>query len=326
MLKASRKSRRVAVAGAVGIASLTVAGLGLTASGAAAEKIRTVAETQVAAMAQATAPTPPVAPVPPVAKPDGWTERTAPGAERKRKVVIVRNGKTETYEGAAADAYIAANPGIARPGGREVSRHRIVIRDKNGERQVYEGAEADAYLKANPQMRAPVPPVPPVPGGLARPVPAVPNVSNVVVVTSPDGKSVSRHVVRTGPGGFAYANGSGALVSSGKCAGDNDREFIRNETKDGKTRMVICEDRIERFAEGQARMAESQAKLAAIQVRLASDQARRSKRTALMSLNASRSSITRARGLSDAQRAQALAGIDQARADLEREISEGKDD
>lgn len=328
MLKASRKSRRVLMAGAVGIASLTVAGLGLTASGAAAEKIRTVAETQVAEMA--------ADPVDPAVEAavgaDGKTTvrdvnvvikdkdgkvidlgeegRVPAGAKVYRKVVINRDGKVTTFEGPAADAYIAANPGqrvYDRDGA--IKRNRLVIRTKDGKVTTYNGDEAEAYLKAHPEMRAkmraPIPPVPPVP-----PVPGVATTvkvdGQVVVATSTnDGKTRVSRVVRTGPHAYTYAaTGSRLEVVEGDCGPGNPREFVRRSEKKGEARMVICSKRIEAYAENQARMG---------------------KRTALSSLIASRAAIQANHGLSEAQRAQALAGIDEARADLEREIREGKD-
>ena len=321
MLKASRKSRRVLMAGAVGIASLTVAGLGLTASGAAAEKIRTVAETQFAEMV--------ADPVDPAVEAaigaDGKTTvrdvnvvikdkdgkvvdlgddaKVPAGAKVYRKVVINRDGKVTTFEGPAADAYIAAHPG-QHVNDREgaIKRNRLVIRTKDGKVTTYNGAEAEAYLKAHPEMRAPLPPVPPVP-----PVPAVSTITGPdgqMIITTGSGKTQIKRVVRTGPGRYAYATGSAVEVVEGDCGPGNPREFVRRSEKKGEARMVICTKRIEAFA---------------------SDQARMGKRTALSSLIASRAAIQANRGLSDAQRAQALAGIDEARADLEREIREGKD-
>lgn len=300
MLKASRKSRRVLMAGAVGIMGLTVAGLGLTASGAAAEKIRTAAEDQVVALVQPTAPTPPVAPVPPIAKVDG----TAPGAERKRKVVIVKDGKTETYEGADADAFIASHPAIDQPGGKWSNRHRIVIR-RDGKTTTYDGPDAEAYMNAHPEMVPPVPPVPPV--GMVPPAPGVTSITTPdgqLIVTTNRGSTKIKRVVRSGPNAYAFATAGGVEVVEGDCGPGNPREFVKRSAKKDGARMVICTKRIEMYA---------------------ADQARVGKRMALSSLTASRAGIQANRGLTDAQRAQALAGIDSARADLEREIREGKD-
>ena len=99
------RSRRVL--GSVAIAGATLAALGVTASGS--EAARTVrAEVERAAGAPLDALVPAV----PFPAALGQTPPTppAPGARKARQVVIVRDGKTETYEGAAADAYIADHP------------------------------------------------------------------------------------------------------------------------------------------------------------------------------------------------------------------------
>lgn len=297
MLKANRKSRRVLLAGATGILGMTVAGLGLTASGAAAEQIRSVAAVQVPALAAQVAPVaPPAAVEPPPPAP------VAPvrGERRHTKVVVVRDGKTETYEGPAADAYILAHPGVARHTGQR-STHRIVIRGKDGKVATYEGAEAEAYLKAHPEMKPPLPPVPPVAG--VAPPPPPPGMS---LWTSPDGKTTLRSFSRRGPGGQTFAFGHGPTVIHADC-GDKDKgQFVRSEkTKDGKARLVICTGRAERFA---------------------LDHARLGKLHALAGLDAGRAAIIESKDLSDAQRSQALAGIDQARAALQAEAKDGKGD
>lgn len=321
MLKASRKSRRVLMAGAVGIASLTVAGLGLTASGAAAEKIRAAAETEVEAITQTVSMTQAAAPEAPEA-PGAATPPAAPGAptmQTKKKIVIVRDGKTETYEGAEADAFIAANPGMAPPApGREVRQYRFVIRDKDGKTRTYEGAEAEAYMKANPEMRPPTPPVPPMP-----PVPGMATApaalgAPMVWTSNEGGKQVTR-VLRTSRGGYAYADGEGMDVASGDCGPGNPREFVRREEKNGKKLMIICEKRIERFANDQARNAERTARIAVAQARYGQS-------SALYGLNAGRAAILNNRNLTDEQREQALAGIDKAREEIERDLAGGKDD
>lgn len=108
MLKTSRASRRRLVTGMASIALLTLAGLGLTASGTSAaivvsNSIRTT--TGVDLQLPAPPPPAPVAtdvpamPVPP--KPSGKTVK---------RVVVVKDGKTTTYNGADAEAYIAAHP------------------------------------------------------------------------------------------------------------------------------------------------------------------------------------------------------------------------
>ncbi|MES2755006.1 MAG: M56 family metallopeptidase [Pseudomonadota bacterium] len=292
MLKVSRKSRRVVMAGAAGIAGLTLAGLGLTASGAAAEQIRSVAAT-IPVLA-----TPvelgPVAPVPPMP--------SVPAVGAKKKIVIIRDGKTETYEGAEADAYIKTHPDMTAPG-NGTRRHRIVIK-RDGKTESYEGAEAEAYIKAHPDMMppAPLPPIPPLAGAVgAPPLAPLPPVPGVVITTSDDGRTIVKHVARGGPGGYAYAFGTGPTVTSGDCGKREPGKFVIDGDKDGKRGIIICEQRIERYAEANAM---------------------RGLRSGLDGLNAGRRAIIDNRNLTEDQREQALAGIEQARKGIEEALRE----
>lgn len=285
MLKASRKSRRVLLAGATGIAALTVAGLGLTASGAAAEKIRTVAAVQAVAMTQPVAPVAPVPPVTPV-----------PDVKRVKKIVLVRDGKTETYEGADAEAFIASHPEFTASGGKTIRRQRIVIRSKDGKTETYEGADADAYLKAHPEMRPPAPPAPPVGAiGAVPPPPPPPGAwgtatsGSRVFVRRSDGKMPQSFVVNMPD------------VVDGDCPGRDETGFVRSEQKDGKQRMIICRKRIERFAADQARTGMVQAR---------------------MGIATARRAILAERNLTEDQRRQALAGLDQAQAEIDQQMAE----
>jgi beta-lactamase regulating signal transducer with metallopeptidase domain len=312
MLKANRKSRRVLMAGATGIAAMTVAGLGLTASGAAAEKIRTVAAVQVPALvAEATPPTPATPP----AAPDAAPAPAAPDAVaplRKKRIVIVRDGKTETYEGADADAYLAANPDIAHRGGADGSRrHRIVIRSKDGKTQAMEGAEADAYLKAHPEFAPPAPPAPPAaPAPLAGSLPSLPR---QLTMTTPDGKrTVIRTLRRDGVAPRAFVINTPDVIE-GDCGGKGRGDFVQHSKgKDGRPRIMICKVQIERFAADQARAGAAYAKFGLVQ--------------ALAGLDTGRNAIMNNRSLSEEARRDALAGIESARAEIEREIREAKAD
>jgi bla regulator protein blaR1 len=97
MLRTDRTTRGRVLAGMAGVTTLTLAALGLTASGTqAAETIRDAVGVDLAQLDAP--PAPPALPAPTVA------------AEGRHRVVIVKDGKTRTYEGAAADAYVAANP------------------------------------------------------------------------------------------------------------------------------------------------------------------------------------------------------------------------
>ncbi|HEU0044423.1 M56 family metallopeptidase [Sphingomonas sp.] len=107
MLTVSRASRRRLAAGSAAVTLLVAGGLGLTASSSAAEQIRERLDLPLPALAPIAPPatTPVVAaavqlpPVPPMPK--------VSNARRKHVVVVKKDGKTETFEGADADKYLA---------------------------------------------------------------------------------------------------------------------------------------------------------------------------------------------------------------------------
>lgn len=102
MLTTSRASRRRLAAGSAAVSLLIAGGLGLTASSsAAAEAIKD----SVGDVLQTT-PVEPVPPVPPV-EPTTTLSSDVPKRVDKKRVVVVKNGNTMTYEGADADKYIA---------------------------------------------------------------------------------------------------------------------------------------------------------------------------------------------------------------------------
>ncbi|QKR99514.1 hypothetical protein F9288_07535 [Sphingomonas sp. CL5.1] len=105
-------TRARVLAGTVSIAALGAAALGFTASGtAAAAKMRAGVERATGVDIGALQPTALLRPPPPVAAPQAPEVPAAPAAgEGKRRIVIHRDGETHVYEGADADAYVAANP------------------------------------------------------------------------------------------------------------------------------------------------------------------------------------------------------------------------
>ena len=114
MLARSPASRRRLFSGATFVGVLVLGGLGLTASGSGAAAI---AET---VSAQVTSPTPPAPPAPPAPQADAPVAPVPPAppahpAKGKKRVVIVHNGKSTSYEGDAADAFLAANPEMMPP-------------------------------------------------------------------------------------------------------------------------------------------------------------------------------------------------------------------
>ena len=104
MLTRSPASRRRLAAGSAAVSLLVTAGLCATASGTGASAA--VAATGAALIDQVAPPTPPTPPSPlaPLA-----------GAKPVKRIVVVQDGKTRTYEGAAADAYVAEHPLPAPP-------------------------------------------------------------------------------------------------------------------------------------------------------------------------------------------------------------------
>lgn len=104
MLRTDRTTRGRVLAGMAGVTTLTLAALGVTASGTqAAETIRDAVGVDLAQL-----DAPPARPAAPPPAPATW-------GERHHRVVVVTDGKTRTYEGAAADAYAAANPAPVPP-------------------------------------------------------------------------------------------------------------------------------------------------------------------------------------------------------------------
>ena len=103
MLTISRASRRRLATGSAAVTLLVAGGLGLTASGSAAQQMSTTLA----------APLPPVpviapAPVAAVQTPSAPASPPVPPTRvHRRHVVIVENGQTRSYDGAEADAYIA---------------------------------------------------------------------------------------------------------------------------------------------------------------------------------------------------------------------------
>ena len=189
MLGMSRISRGRALAGLGAIAVSGAGALALTASGTqAAERMRASVETAAK-----------------VAIPDAVPAIAAPVQDVR--VVIERDGKRTEMKGAAAEAWIAANPGPLPPEPPDAP-----------------AATAPA-APAAPAAAAIVPPEPPQP-------PAAPSVPNVHVRTM---TPANMHVAVNVP-----------EVRSARCQGDVERPVVEHDVVDGKRRITICTDRIER--------------------------------------------------------------------------------
>ena len=106
MLTTSRASRRRLATGSAAVTLLVAGGLGLTASSSAAEQIRGAMKIQLPETAVLPAVIVP-ATEPQVAVPVQVPTPPAPTGRATKHVVVVRDGKTRTYDGAEADKYIA---------------------------------------------------------------------------------------------------------------------------------------------------------------------------------------------------------------------------
>lgn len=198
MLRMQTSRRRVA-AGGVGIAAMTLGALGLTASGTRA------AETVRASVRQATGvPLAAAAEAPAITR-----EVHATGEGRQTRVVILRNGKTTTLEGKAAEAYLAAAPAPPVP-----------------------PVPATPPEPAMPD-EASVPPAPPLP-----PLPPVRDFAEVRAATDAHVRSAMRQA--------SFALRSVPVVASGNCGiGDGHGPATARAVVDGREHITICTDRIE---------------------------------------------------------------------------------
>jgi beta-lactamase regulating signal transducer with metallopeptidase domain len=350
MLKASRKSRRVLMAGATGIAAMTIAGLGLTASGAAAEKIAATAATQVPMLAAqvAAVPVPPstVAPPAPPAPVDAKT--------KKHVVIIDKDGESRRYEGAEADAYLASKPELKRFADgtfahelhEQLSRDGVlVLRGKDGKHLTELSPEIRAKLKAVERLRVELPSLPPIgPFGRVGPIAPVAPVAPGVRVFSEAGKDkiVVRNLNRRGQQGRTSTYASLPRIMSGDCGDKQKGSMTVNETdKDGKRRIIVCTSRITASVprvihadcgdrrKGSTTISEADKDgtrriivCAYRSADAAQAQARLGQLRALDGLRHGRAAIEANRSLTDEQRIQALAGIEQARASIEQQMKE----
>ena len=251
MLTNTRLSRTRRATGAVAILGAVTAGLIVTASGTRAAAALTAGVESATGVQLAAPPTPPAPPAIPMTVPARPPEPPVPPAPRSgtrtaRHVVIVKDGKTTRYDGAAAAAYIAAHP-------------------------------------------VPVPPIPATP-----PMPAVP------IVVDRDCEP-----------------GTGAPTMAG-----NDER--------GRRTIIVCRNRIRQTttlamqqAEWGRHQAEWSRRQSAFAVRQAAQAERRADeakrnglRQAVASIRLARQSITIERHLTEDQRRDALAGLDEAAREL----------
>lgn len=160
MLGRTRASRGRVALGAAGAMGLSIGALALTASGTqAAERVRAKVENATGVELAALDPVAALQAVPVAIATPAAASTPMPAAQSRRqsRVTVNRDGRTETYEGDAADAYLAAHPLPAPPA---MPRPPVVIVDRDGSRLVTRNGR---YLA--------VPAVPSVPGVASVPVP-----------------------------------------------------------------------------------------------------------------------------------------------------------
>ena len=172
------------------------------------------------------------------------------------------------------------------PASGTAKKRHVVTVTKDGETTTYEGADADKYIAEN---GLPIPPMPPVPPVLPRVGEALdPTVRSLRALRGMDAKWLADM----------------PKITSGRCKGDTGPTTETTE-KDGKRRVVICTNRIERIRVDGEKLALN-----------ASTIERNAMISARSSLAFARMAIERDRNLSDEQRRSALAGIAQAEAEV----------
>lgn len=169
---------------------------------------------------------------------------------------------------------------------------------------------AEMRLSSLPLVPQEAPPAPPAPPVAAAPqtVPAPP-----APPAKPDANETRAFrtltIRRPGETTSTTISGFDGEIIERTCGGD-DRQHILHEERDGRKVMVLCTDRIQRMAEDAMKRGEQSRTFALSTVRSANS-------TAMFSLLQARGTIAAQQGLSAEQKAAALAGIDQAIAELQ---------
>ena len=101
-------------------------------------------------------------------------------------------------------------------------------------------------------------------------------------------------------------------IRDGKCGGGKGQPTVEHREEGKKKIMIICSDRI--------------AMVTADATRLAMHSKRMGLDSAVMAIQMARHSIENERNISDAERAKALAGLDQAEAEIQKQKADDKDD
>ena len=286
MLTRATPSRRRLAAGATAVVGVVAAGLCVTASGtraaaAVTERIGDAVGVDLAQVAPAV-PAAPVVPTPPVAP----SVVTAP-----------------------------------RTGGAK-SIHRVVV-SKDGETHVYEGDDAKKYLAANPLPQPPIPPV--IVAGAARaaaatpPMPPMPSTFRMVGPTrlrvAEDGRTWRS--IAPGPDGTIRITTPEIINRPCDDGIDGDAQsLVLQRELNGRKVTIVCQNRVDRAARDGARRGQEIAADARFRGDVARLAARDARHDAQLSIQAARSAILADRNLSGSQRRDALAGLNQAQAEL----------
>lgn len=228
----------------------------------------------------------------------------------------------------AAEVALAAPVAALTPAKPDAAQHTRVIVVRDGHRQVFEGKAAEAWVAANPVPNPPVPPVPPAPPmpdvPSAAPVPPVPPAPPAPTVPPVEGAYSYSAVVNDGHGRHVYVadrHSRVPIVREMACGGDVSRPVVVRE-QDGDTRRVtICTDRIARLSADASRRATEAAAKAVEAGKLR----RTAMHHALSSIRAARGAILDNDHLTPTERDRALSDMDRELARLQDERDAAED-
>lgn len=185
-------------------------------------------------------------------------------------------------------------------------------------------APQSADLPPPPPLAAPTPPAPPAP-------PATTGLRKRIIIRTDGDKVQTIDVAGEDEYDALFArlaDGKGLhvivpQVIDGKCKDDGKASgaVVRNETVNGRQRIIICQRRIELLARNAGREAEIAARMAEIDSKRSQEIERTAYRNALTGLRNARASIVGNADMPANARAEALKGIDEAIAELEADIA-----
>lgn len=229
---------------------------------------------------------------------------------RLKMLTTTKTSRTRLLSGVAAIAVLTlAGLGVTASGTQAAETVRLKMENATGVKLAGFAA---------PQAELPAPPAPPAP-------PTVGEGDRDIATTTttgPDGKTVKRTriVIRDKDGKVRTEtiDRDSTLadipeISEKVCSGEPAKAMVVNEVKDGKRRIIICSNRIEKAAADGAAMA---ANSIAVQ--------KNAMQAALSGLQSARAGIAGNKDMSEAQRAEALKGIDEAIVEVTHEMNDVK--